>query len=231
MHAHCLQHVSFEGLGSIERWLDTQGYETTSTCFFESSRLPDPSGLDLIIVLGGPMSANDEDKFSWLVDEKRFVRKCIQQGKRVLGICLGAQLIASAIGARVYPNPVKEIGWFPVQAVFVRKKSLFRFPPLFEAFHWHGETFDLPPGAIRIAKSEGCENQAFQLGQSVMGLQFHLEVTPEAVRKMVLHGRTELSPAKFVQSEGAILERTGERCRELNELMTKVLFFLKGHDG
>lgn len=226
MRAHCVQHVAFEGLGSIESWLNARGIQTTKTRLFESSRLPDPNDVDLLIVMGGPMSANDEETLTWLIDEKALIRQCVRQGKRVLGICLGAQLIASAMGARVYRNRVKEIGWFPVQALPVRRESLFRFPAVFDAFHWHGETFDLPPGAVQLARSEGCENQAFQLGRSVMGLQFHLEVTTHSIREMVSHGRTELSPSQYVQSEAAILGVTDEKYREITALMSDVLWFL-----
>jgi len=120
MRAHWFQHVSFEGLGSIELWLDSNGYEVTFTRFFESADLPDPDAIDLLVVMGGPMSVNDEDQFPWFVSEKRFIREIIESGKPVLGICLGAQLIANALGANVYPNPVKEIGWFPIYAGSVR---------------------------------------------------------------------------------------------------------------
>jgi GMP synthase-like glutamine amidotransferase len=231
MRAHYLQHVPFEGLGSIESWLRAAGYEITHTRFFESVRLPDPREIDLVIVMGGPMSVNDEGEFPWLVPEKEFIRRAIGAGKSVLGVCLGAQLIASAMGARVYRNPVKEIGWFAVQGVGPVDGSTFRFPPAAEVFHWHGETFDLPPGAIRLASSEGCENQAFQLGQSVIGLQFHLETTPESAREIVSHCRAELSPSPYVQSETTILAAPPERYRAINNLMGAVLSFLQGADG
>ena len=130
--------------------------------------------------------------FPWLVSEKQFIREAIRSGKPVLGICLGAQLIASAMGAGVYRNPLKEIGWFPIRGISSNDSSVFCFPPSMIVFHWHGETFDLPPGATRLAKSDGCENQAFQFGQSVIGLQFHLETTPLAAREMVLNCRNEL---------------------------------------
>ncbi|MDZ7345217.1 MAG: type 1 glutamine amidotransferase [candidate division KSB1 bacterium] len=228
MRAHCLQHVPFEGLGSIAPWLKAQGLELTSTRFFESGRLPAPDEVDLLIVMGGPMSANDEDKLTWLIDEKAFIRECIRQGKRVLGICLGAQLIASAMGAQVYRNRVKEIGWFPVQGVPADNESIFRFPKVFRAFHWHGETFDLPPGAVRIAESE---NQAFQLGRSVIGLQFHLEMTPESVREIISHCRAELLPSKYVQSETVMTSVSPDEYREMNNLMAEVLSFLISRDG
>lgn len=112
MRAHYFQHVPFESPGSIEPWLNSNGYELTCTRFFESFEWPDPEAIDLLVIIGGPMSANDEDIFPWMGLEKQFVREIIESGKPVLGICLGAQIIASAMGARVFPNPVKEIGWF-----------------------------------------------------------------------------------------------------------------------
>lgn len=226
MRAHYLQHVPFEGLGSIESWLKKSGSEITHTPFFESDDLPDINEIDLLVVMGGPMSVNDETQFPWLVKEKEFVRRAIEQGKPVLGVCLGAQLIASAMGAKIYPNRFKEIGWFPVHGVPAQDSSVFSFPPSLEAFHWHGETFDLPPGAVRIARSEGCENQGFQLGSSVIGLQFHLETTPGSARSLVAHCGDELVPDEYVQSEERILEVELENYQAMNGLMDDVLSFL-----
>jgi len=230
MRAHYLQHAPFEGLGSIEPWLRAAGYRITGTHFYESASLPSPDDIHLLIVMGGPMSANDEDEFPWLIAEKHFIRQCIERGKPVLGVCLGAQLIASAMGARVFSNRTKEIGWFPIRAV-PTEGAFFRFPPVVEVFHWHGETFELPPGAVHLARSEGCENQAFQLGRSALGLQFHLEVTPETVREMVKYGRSELVPSDFVQSEEVILAAPEEKYRTINRLMADVLSFLRQVGG
>jgi GMP synthase-like glutamine amidotransferase len=226
MRAHYFQHVPFEGLGSIESWLRQTGYEISSTLFFESAELPDVDAIDLLIVMGGPMSVNDERELKWLAAEKEFIRRAVECGKAVLGVCLGAQLIARAMGARVYPNDVKEIGWFRVHGVPPADDSVFRFPSAVEVFHWHGETFDLPAGAVRIARSDGCENQGFQLGASVIGLQFHLETTPEAAREMVAHCREELSPDRYVQSEAKILSVAPEKYEAINCLMADVLSFL-----
>lgn len=226
MNAHYFQHVPFEGLGSIEAWLRDAGYAITCTRFFESPDIPDLSDIDLLIVMGGPMSVNDEAEFPWLVQEKGFIREAVQAGKPVLGVCLGAQLIASALGAKVSKNPVKEIGWFPIQGLSGDERAVFRFPPETTVFHWHGDTFDLPAGAIRLARSPACVNQAFQVGRATLGLQFHLETTPESAAALVANCRAELIPADYVQSEARILAAEPETYRAINALMDAVLAFL-----
>ena len=231
LRAHYLQHVPFEGLGSIEPWLRGAGYKVTGTRFYESASLPDLDDVDFLIVMGGPMSVNDEDDFPWLIEEKDFIRRAVEAGKPVLGICLGAQLIAGACGARVYPNRCKEIGWFPVRATGVNDPACFPFPESFDAFHWHGETFDLPAGTIRLAESAGCENQAFQWGESTIGLQFHLEITPESVREIIANCRAELVSSEYVQSESAMLSAPTEAYRSINRLMDEVLSFLHRSNG
>lgn len=226
MRTHYFQHVPFEGLGSISPWLAAAGFEITSTRFFDKIEFPNLGSIDLLVVMGGPMSVNDEEQYPWLVAEKQFIRTAIAAGTPVLGICLGAQLIASALGTRIYPNKVKEIGWLPVQGISTDDASIFRFPAVETVFHWHGETFDLPPGAIRIAKSEACDNQAFQVGKSVIGLQFHLETTPESAREIVDNCRNELVPAKYIQSEAEILAADVARYASINSLMGRTLSFL-----
>ena len=227
MRAHYFQHVPFEGLGSIGPWLESHGYTVTGTRFFESADLPDPGAIDLLVVMGGPMSVNEEAIFPWLALEKNFVREVIELGTPVLGICLGAQVIANAMGANVFPNHHKEIGWFPVQSVDSMEASVFGFPRSETVFHWHGETFDLPPGAIRLARSEGCENQAFQLGKGVIGLQFHVETTPESATEMVSQCRDELVPSRYVQTGEEILSASPERYKSMNDLTGSILAFLQ----
>ena len=227
MRAHFLQHVPFEGPGSMESWLKSHAYELTYTRFFESTELPDSESIDFLVIMGGPMSVNDEDKFPWLVTEKKFVREVMGAGKPVLGICLGAQIIASAMGAIIYSSPEKEIGWFPVQGVDSSDETTFRFPASETVFHWHGETFDLPPGAKHLAKSDSCENQAFQLVTSLIGLQFHPETTPEAAKQIVTHCRDELVPSRYVQTEEEILSAHSVRYKSNNLLMDRILAFLQ----
>jgi len=231
MRAHYLQHVPFEGLGSIEAWLQNAGYEISNTQFFNSGVLPEIEEIDLLVAMGGPMSANDETEYPWLIKEKNFIRGAIEAGKPVLGICLGAQLIANLMGGEVFPNSEKEIGWFPVEAVESNNTSVFQFPEETEVFHWHGETFSLPTGAIQIAKSKACKNQAFQIGSNVVGLQFHLETTPASAQAIVENCRDELVEGVYIQSGAEILSAPKERYSSINSLMGSVLDHLHASNG
>lgn len=188
--------------------------------------MPGIEEVDFLVVMGGPMSVNDEQQFPWLSKEKAFIREFIATGRPVLGICLGAQLIAAALGARVYANREKEIGWFPIRGVNLSGGNNHRFPPQCDVFQWHGETFDLPPGAVRLAESAACKNQAFQLGESVIGLQFHLETTPRSARDLVTHCGDELVEGAFIQSAEQILSAPPEAYESINGLMAELLVYL-----
>jgi GMP synthase-like glutamine amidotransferase len=179
----------------------------------------------LLIVMGGPMSVNDEPAFPWLRREKEFIRGAVERGVPVLGVCLGAQLIASALGAKIYKNPHKEIGWFPIEGLD-GPPDVFRFPESCAVFHWHGETFDLPSGAVRLAKSAAYENQAFQIGRRVIGLQFHLEITPEGVQSLVDNCGGDLTPGPYIQTADEMLKTPPEKYLEINRLMNEVLEYL-----
>lgn len=220
-----LQHVPFEGSGSIAAWLAAQRADVGLTRLFADDPLPRADCIGGLIALGGPMSVNDEDALHWLRPEKQLVRDAVARGIPVLGVCLGAQLIASALGARVYRGAASEIGWFPVHGMPDVAPG-FRFPPESLVFHWHGETFDLPAGAVRLARSSACENQAFQIGRNVVALQFHLETTPANVEALVEHCRDELVPGPFSQSEHDLLAAPPERYAAINRLMQEVLAYL-----
>ena len=226
MKVHVCQHAPFEGLGSIEAWLEGRGMAVGYTRLFAGDPLPAVDAIDMLIAMGGPMSVNDEADLPWLKAEKQLVRDAVTKGLPVLGVCLGAQLIANALGARVYRHAVKEIGWFPVQAVAVPAAETFRFPLETLVFHWHGETFDLPPGAVRLARSEGCENQAFQIGARVLALQFHLETTPETARSMVEHCCSEMVPGPYVQPAEDLRSAPRAYYHRINALMDDVLRYL-----
>lgn len=222
MHVHILQHVYFEGPGSIGPWLDERGAEVSWTRFHEGESLPALDGIDWVIVLGGPMSVHDEENHPWLADEKRFIARAIETDRTVLGICLGAQLIARALGAPVKPAPTREIGWFPVFSEEV-DDALLSCPREAEAFHWHGETFELPDGAVLLAHSKACRNQAFRYGERVLGLQFHLETTPDTASAIIANCREELDPAPFVQDEGTLRAVGTPNYANINNWMARVL--------
>jgi len=222
---HVLQHVPFEDIGSMAAWLMSRGTKASYTRFFENPELPDPDKLDLVIAMGGPMSVNDESVWPWLRSEKRFIHTAIRHGVSVLGICLGAQLVASALGCRVYRNPVKEIGWFPIEGIS-GSSATFRFPSRCKVFHWHGETFDLPNGAIRLARSAACENQAYQLNKNVIGMQFHLETTPQSAQALMENCSDELVAGEYIQPKSQMCSVPDEAYKEINELMGRVMDYV-----
>ena len=206
-------------------WLDYRDAELGYTRFYESAEFPDVRGIDLVIIMGGPMNVQEETTHPWLVAEKKFVREAIEQGVAVLGVCLGAQLIADVMGARIFPNEFKEVGWLPIEAVDGGEDS-FAFPERMMAFHWHGDTFDLPAGALRLARSEGCENQAFQLGKNVIGLQFHLETTMETTELIIDNCPDDLPNGRYVQSVDAMRKSTAVNDNLANRLVFEILDYL-----
>lgn len=223
LRIHYFQHVPFEGLGSIEEWASARGSSITSTRFFENEKLPEMSEFDWLIVMGGTMSVYDEGKFPWLSGEIDFIRETIRAGKTVLGICLGSQLISASLGARVYQNGEKEIGWFDIDLTSTAKEDkLFSgLEDKLTVFHWHGDTFDLPYKAVHIASSKGCRNQAYLYGNKVLALQFHLETTEKSLQQMIDNGRQGIVPSKYVQSENEI-----KAARQFIESNRKILFTL-----
>jgi GMP synthase-like glutamine amidotransferase len=175
------RHVPFEGAGRLESALVERGVRIEyADLYHPAAPEPDFTSADGLVVLGGPMSMNDN--LEWLRREQRLVERAMAGGMPVLGICLGSQMLAQSLGARVYRNPKKEIGWFEIHfASGARGDRLFSELNQPETvFHWHGETFDLPAGAELLAWSDACRHQAFRAG-TVYGLQFHLEVTPEMI--------------------------------------------------
>jgi GMP synthase-like glutamine amidotransferase len=225
MKVHVLQHVPYEDIGSMNPWLKARGTEASYTRFYANPVLPDLKELDLVIAMGGPMSVNDESVLPWLRAEKQFIHEAIGRGVSVLGVCFGAQLIASALGCRVYRNPVKEIGWFPIEATS-GTGTAFQFPPKCNVFHWHGETFDLPAGAVRLARSKACENQAFQFKQNVIGLQFHLETTPQSAQALIENCSDELVHGSYIQAKSQLCAVANEAYAEINRLMNQVLVYV-----
>ena len=222
-----LQHVEFEGPAAVADWAAQRGFSIRLFHLYRDTTLPSLSDFDMLTVMGGPMSANDEARLGWLSPEIALVRNAIAADKTVLGICLGAQIIAKSLGARVYPGSANEIGWFPVQRTAGSHPFFDGLPDTFKPFHWHGETFDLPHEGTLLAKSEITKTQAFAVGQRVLGLQFHMEATEESVRALLKGAAYKIGHGVFEQPPATILASI-EQCASLRPLLDTVLDRLTG---
>jgi len=221
---HYLQHAAFEDAANIAVWADERGHRLTHTRLDLDQALPESADLDWLVVMGGPMNVDEHDVYPWLVREKDFIRRVINRGVPVLGVCLGGQLVASVLGGRVTRNRQKEIGWFPVNltAEAATMPVFSRFQRELLAFHWHGDTFSIPPGAVRLAASDGCDNQAFQYGRHVVALQFHWDYSLQSVETMIRHCGDELIDAPGIQ-QPAEMVAVPERFREIERLLWELL--------
>jgi GMP synthase-like glutamine amidotransferase len=220
MRMHYLQHVPFEGIAAIGEWASARGHEVSRTLLFEDATLPGPAGFDLLVVMGGPMNIYEHGAYPWLAAEKALIRDAVAAGRAVLGVCLGAQLIADVLGGPVTRGAHQEIGWYPVDGLPAAGAPVFaHFPARFTALHYHGDTFALPPGAVHTASTPACPNQAFSYaGGRVAGLQFHLEVTPQSLALLVENAPPPASAGKpWIQSSDELLSPTAPYadCRAL----------------
>lgn len=222
MRIHIFMHVPFEGPGCIGDWITANAHEVSYTRWFDHPTPPDVNEFDLLIIMGGPMGVHDEATYPWLAVEKALIKQAIIDDKRVLGVCLGAQLIANVLGANVFANDQKEIGWYPVQ---FSPSSPVTLPQEMTVFHWHGDTFDIPVGAAGFASSAATPNQAFIYNEKVIALQFHFEVTKESMEAMLLHGEEELIAAPYIQDK-IVIQDLAAYTPENNELMHGILDFL-----
>lgn len=210
MRLHYLQHVPFEGIAAIGEWAARRGHEVTGTPLYRSG-FEHPGEFDMLVIMGGPMSVHMELEHPWLAEEKAFIRAAVAAGKLVLGVCLGAQLLAETLGGEVHPGEQPEIGWYPVTLTTegVGSRVFGRLPVRFDTLHWHGDTFTLPPGARCTASSALTPNQAFEAdGGRLVGLQFHLEATPESWSELIEHAGGDLEPGgEWVSSAESMLGR------------------------
>lgn len=222
---HYLQHVPFEGANYISSWAEKNNAKLTGTeLFTESFSLPDPQDFDVLIILGGPMSIHDEQEFPWLQKEKTFIQEVVKRQKSILGICLGAQLIAQQLGARIYKNHAPEIGWFPVyNDASTTADDLF--PKSFTPLHWHGDTFELPDGSIHLGSSDVTKNQGF-IKDKIIGLQFHLEATKKYIEDMLVYAASELIDVPTVQNRQQLRDGVADFTPQTHPLMDKVLDWL-----
>lgn len=221
LRIHALFHTDYAELSYITQWVHSHNHIINVSCSYNDKPLPTQDSFDWLIVMGGPMSIHDEEQYPWLIKEKRLIKQSIDAGKTVIGICLGAQLIAHCLGANVKPSGIKEIGWLPMQLTEEgRAHPLLQDLPkqAFTVFHFHGEGFDCPKGASIIASTDAWANQGFiyqtpqhkALGTWVIGWQCHLEVTKESLAKMVTNGNDAIQSGlkkypKTVQSADEII--------------------------
>jgi GMP synthase (glutamine-hydrolysing) len=228
---HYFQHVPYENLGIIEDWALNNGFEISSTQFYRDPVISMPDQIDWLIVMGGPMGVYDDVTCPWLPSEKQAILQAVEDGKVVLGICLGAQLIADVLGAGVRPNAYKEIGWYPV---FLHSGILDHpvagvLAPQWEAFHWHADTFDIPDGARLIASSRACRSQGFIYRDRVLGLQFHLEVTRSGAAALIDNCADDLKGDEFVSTPDKMLI-ADLHFEASHQLMTRLLEYLDAMD-
>jgi GMP synthase-like glutamine amidotransferase len=236
---HYFQHIEGEGLGSPESWLKQHHARVTTTEFFRLAqgdaeiRLPLVDDVDLLIIMGGGMSVNDEDIYPWLIAEKQWIRHFVELGKPVVGLCLGGQLIANSLGAVVTKNDVKEIGWWPIRgrAMNSSNSHIFQFPDAITALSWHGDTFEIPDGAVWLAENTACAHQAFQYGERVLGFQFHPEITPQNLKMFLSDNGYEemtadLKQNTYVQTPEQIAAVSEEQFYPANQLLERALDYV-----
>lgn len=226
MNILCISHATFEKLGYIETWANKNNHVIRKVNPFRGETLPKIDDFDFIIIMGGPQSTMQMENDPYLLDEIKLIKEAIRQEKRILGVCLGAQLVAEALGAKTEPSPHREVGMYLVELLDDAKHDpVFRhFPHKFEVMHWHSDMPGMPEGASLLAKSEGCPRQAFRYGDRIYGFQFHFEMT-----KSLLHGMVEnclsdiIEKGKYVRPVKEILETD---CSEINLKLESVLNYL-----
>jgi GMP synthase (glutamine-hydrolysing) len=225
LRIHYFQHEPYEGPGCIKNWTEKEDHLLSCTQLYAGETPPVLNEVDVLIIMGGSMGIYDEADYPWLVDEKKYIKDALRANKPVMGICLGAQLLADVLGAKVNRARYKEIGWFPIRKTDAGKTSslLQSVPDQLNVFHWHGDQFDIPEDCQSLAESDGCPNQLFQFGDRVIGLQFHFEATAESINRMIEDAGEELEEAGlYVQTKSAIMNGL-QYARQNNGIMFSLL--------
>ena len=235
LKVHYFQHIAGEGFGSCYDYLKAHQAQITATEFFalpvelplEIEALPQVEDVDLLIIMGGSMSVNDEANYPWLKIEKRWLRRYLALGKPAIGLCLGGQLIANALGAAVSKNAIQELGWTTVRKVQHVPQDCFALPEYFNVMQWHSETFEIPKGAIHLAENDVCRNQMYQIGKNVLGFQFHPEITPETL-SLFLENDEELAlfSGTHVQTESELKRSAKMQFLQGNQLLNQAIEYV-----
>jgi GMP synthase-like glutamine amidotransferase len=224
MRIHCLQHVPWHGRAYLPLWAAAAGHDWQVTLVPEADRLPAPEDFDALVIMGGPMSLREQAKYPWLIAEQRLLEEVLRREQPFLGICLGAQMLAAVHGAPVRLGRHSEIGWYPLKVTDEAKDTWLGdvLPDGLETFFWHDDVFETPADAVRIAGTEASPHQAFVTG-AALGLQFHLEVTPEWAAHLAKRDAVQLVPSRFVQSATDILGRPNSSYDANNAVMSALL--------
>jgi len=224
-------HAPFEQPGLIEEWAKDRGHDFIKVNLYENEIPPPPEVFDLLVIMGGPMGVYDEKEYPFLSFEKEYLKKALKSKPYLFGICLGAQLLAHSLGARIRKNLYPEVGFFPI---YFNAQAQLSYP--FKdfvkvrtkmAFHYHEDMFEIPKNALRLARSEFCENQGFSFNHDkVIGLQYHWEVTPSIVYD-ILENTYNYTPQKSVQDKKTILKLAQEYEQEFRDNIYSLLFKLE----
>jgi len=217
-----LQHAAFEGPGEIAAWAGRHGHSVRVHHLYRGDPLPAPDDFDLLVVMGGEMNIYQYRHWPWLKPESAFIASALAQGKKAVGICLGAQLIADALGARVVQNAQVEVGWLPVTWTAEARAAFPDMPSSSTVLHWHGDTFGLPAGAARLASSEACAEQGFFIPGKCLALQFHMEVDPPLVKEFI-DGQAEWPTGPYAQTPDAISAKAPSYCDQNRRLLHGLL--------
>lgn len=223
MRVHSLQHVAFEDIGSLTQDLIDGGHSLTTTHWYKGDTAPALDSFDILIVMGGPMGVYDDDTYPWLSAEKELIGGAIAAGKKIMGICLGAQLIACVLGAKVTRNAHREIGWFPLEMPAEANDHPIAniLANCAQVFHWHGDTFELPPQAQLITSSQACAHQAYVIDNQIYGFQFHLETTEASAAALIKNCAEDLDGSAYVQTAEEIM-RDKNNFAAINKAMSAV---------